>query len=128
MIYLSFLISENVLMPQPTSFLELDHREIVYRKTSLSLAWQGAEESSNCSISKLQSFPQCELNNIDLNISTTDTTYTISSEKLYTSQELADLNLTVISEPPGMLCPNLSRNGAEYTTLRFNSKNTCILK
>lgn len=102
-----------------TRSLELNHRKIIYGNTNITLAWGIYEDSSNnCTISKLQSYPKCEPNNIDVNVTTTDTMYTIPSERLYTSDGLADFTLSSVSDPPGMDCPNLSAD-----TVRFNGKN-----
>ena len=102
-----------------TGSLELNHRKMMYGNINITLAWGIYEDSSNnCMISKLQSYPKCEPNNIDVNVTTTDTMYTIPSERLYTSEGLADFTLSSASDPPGMDCPNLSAD-----TVRFNGKN-----
>ena len=116
---INFLISDDNLISLLTRSLELNHRKIMYGNINITLAWGIYEDSSNiCMISKLQSYPKCEPNNIDVNVTTADTMYTIPSERLYTSDGLADFTLSSVSDPLGTECPNLSAD-----TVRFNSKN-----
>lgn len=98
--------------------MELSHGQIEYGRLHTTLAWQifpGPEQSS-CNISQILSYPQCQPDNVLIDITTNDTTITVPSERLHTSGGLADFNLSSLSDQPGINCPRLS------DTVRFDGK------
>ena len=92
--------------------IELDHQYLEYGSVNITLAWK-ISSTHNCSISKIESYPQCLPNDVDVNATIDLTQITISTENLYISEHLADF---ILSAGPAVECPWL------LGTVRFNGK------
>ena len=86
---------------------ELDHRRIEYGVINTTLAWKILPQNSECNMTRILSYPQCQLNNPDINNLIADTAVTIPSTSLYISGQLADFNLTSLSELDSVQCEGL---------------------
>ena len=95
--------------------MELNHRRIEYGSPNTALAWRIFPEQlrSDCNMSQILSYPQCQPDNILINITTNDTIIAVPS---HTSGELADFSLSSLSDQPGTDCPSLSE------VVRFDGK------
>ena len=109
-----FLITDDALREyfssgtDATGF-ELDHRRMEYGSVNTTFAWKISPPGSECNISRILSYPddECQLNNPDINITTSDTAFTLSSTSLYISERLADFNLSSSSEQESVQCEGL---------------------
>ena len=86
---------------------ELDHRRMQYGSSNTTLAWKIMPPSSECSISRILSYPECQRNSPDINVLTNDTTFIVSSTSLYISEQLADFNLSSLSDLESVQCKGL---------------------
>ena len=86
---------------------ELDHRNMEYGSINTTFAWKILPPGSECSMSQIISYPQCQLNNPDIDITTPKTRYTIASTRLYISGQLADFHLSSLSEQESVQCVGL---------------------
>ena len=94
----------------------LDHQRMEYGSDNTTFAWKILPPGSECNISRILSYPECQLSNPDINRTTSDTTFNVSSTSLYISERLADFNLSSSSEQESVQCDGL------LETVRINSK------
>ena len=99
--------------------LELDHLNIEYGRTSITLAWTIVPPNSGCNISRILSYHPCEQSSPDINETIDDTSITIPSVNVSIDGQLADFAISSLSDQESLVCPRLP------DTVRFNGKPVC---
>ena len=87
---------------------EVDHQNMEYGSINTTFAWKIIlPPGSECSMSQIISYPQCQLSNPDIDATIPETRYTIASTRLYISGQLADFHLSSLSEQESVQCVGL---------------------
>ena len=108
---------EKLLRATGTADLELNHLNIEYGTTNVTLAWMIVSPYSGCNITRLLSFRRCEQNSPDINETViVDTRITIPSANLSIGGELAYFSIFSLSDQESLDCPRLQE------IVRFNGK------
>ena len=98
--------------------IELDHHHTVYGPSYINLAWRVVPKFTNCSIGQILIFGECQQNFPVVNVTTEDVNnLMLPSESFAMSEGLSDVNISTLSNQPGLSCPYFRE------TLRFNGKN-----
>lgn len=107
---------EELLLGTETADLELDHLNIEYSSTDVTLAWMIVPPDSGCNISHVVSYRPCEQNNPDISETISDTRIIIPLVNLTIGGQLADFAISSLSDQESLDCPRLQE------TVRFNGE------
>ena len=96
--YITFTVngSNGTLQDFNPESIELDYQRTMYGSVNTTLAW--VNTAGDCSINQVLSYPRCQPNNADINVTTSDTEVTVPSESLWISGDLADFKISSSSD------------------------------
>ena len=109
------LIYAELIQSSDLEKITIDHQRSNFGSVNFTLAWNVSTEKSYCNLDHVLSYRPCDLNNVQVNFTTTNMEVTLPSEKLRFSGELADFNISSSNHND---CPDLPY------TLRINGENS----